>query len=112
MLTLGSGKFTVNGRHFGDYFERPVHRQRLHEPLDAVSCNGRYDITASVHGGGLSGQCGAIVHGLSRCLSALNPEAFRHILKSEGLLRRDPRMVERKKPGQKKARKKFQWVKR
>jgi small subunit ribosomal protein S9 len=107
----GSGKVTVNGRTIEVYFARPVLRMILQQPLGVAKRVDQYDLTATVAGGGLSGQAGAVRHGLSKALVAFEPE-LRGILKKEGFLTRDSRVVERKKYGKKKARRSFQFSKR
>ena len=107
----GSGKITVNGRELEVYFARPVLRMILNQPLHVAARVDQYDITASVVGGGLSGQAGAVRHGLSKALTYFEPE-LRTVLKKEGFLTRDPRVVERKKYGKAKARRSFQFSKR
>ena len=106
----GSGQFTVNDKQFIDVFQ-PVQREHILEAFLASNTAGLFDIWCTVKGGGINGQAGAVRLGISRALQNFNP-ALRPPLKSAGLLTRDSRRVERKKPGQKKARKKFQWVKR
>jgi small subunit ribosomal protein S9 len=107
----GTGKVIVNGRPFEVYFARPVLRMILQQPLGIVKRVDQYDVTVSVAGGGLSGQAGAVRHGLSKALSHYEPD-LRPILKHEGFLTRDSRVVERKKYGKKKARRSFQFSKR
>ena len=106
----GSGQFTVNDKQFIDVFQ-PVQREHILEAFLASNTAGLFDIWCTVKGGGINGQAGAFRLVISRALQNFNP-ALRPPLKSAGLLTRDSRRVERKKPGQKKARKKFQWVKR
>jgi small subunit ribosomal protein S9 len=107
----GSGKITVNARAFDVYFARPVLRMIVQQPLGIVGRANQYDLTITVAGGGLSGQAGAVRHGLSKALTYFEPE-LRSTLKREGFLTRDSRVVERKKYGHKKARKSFQFSKR
>ena len=107
----GSGKITVNARAFDVYFARPVLRMIVQQPLGIVGRANQYDLTVTVAGGGLSGQAGAVRHGLSKALTYFEPE-LRPTLKREGFLTRDSRVVERKKYGHKKARKSFQFSKR
>ncbi len=107
----GSGKIVVNDRPVDVYFARPVLRMILRQPLQVASREDQYDIIATVAGGGLSGQAGAVRHGLSKALTYYEPE-LRAPLKKEGFLTRDPRVVERKKYGKKKARRSFQFSKR
>ena len=110
-LEQGEGKVTINGRDLAEYFPNRVHAYICEQPLAVTDTKGRYDISIKVNGGGLSGQAGAIRHGLSRALVRLD-ETNMSALKSNGFLTRDPRMVERKKYGQPGARKKFQFSKR
>jgi small subunit ribosomal protein S9 len=107
----GSGKIVVNDRPVDVYFARPVLRMILRQPLQVASREDQYDIIATVAGGGLSGQAGAVRHGLSKALTYYEPE-LRAPLKKEGFLTRDPRVVERKKYGRAKARRSFQFSKR
>jgi small subunit ribosomal protein S9 len=107
----GPGKALVNGKPLDSYFTRPVLRMILRQPLGVAKRTGQYDLTVSVAGGGLSGQAGAVRHGLAKALVNYEPE-LRPILKKEGFLTRDPRVVERKKYGKKKARRSFQFSKR
>lgn len=110
-LFPGSGKILVNGKPAEEYFPRRPLQAMLQEPLKAANAEGRFDIVATVTGGGTSGQAGAIRHGIARALSA-NDESAKPKLHKEGLLTRDPRMKERKKYGHKRARKGFQYSKR
>ena len=107
----GPGKIIVNGRPLEHYFARPVLRMILQQPLGITKRVDQYDLMVSVAGGGLSGQAGAVRHGLSKALLAYEPD-LRSVLKKEGFLTRDPRVVERKKYGKKKARRSFQFSKR
>ncbi len=107
----GSGKMTVNGRALDVYFARPVLRMILQQPLVIANRVGQYDLMVSVAGGGLSGQAGAVRHGLAKALTNFEPE-LRPALKKEGFLTRDSRVVERKKYGRAKARRSFQFSKR
>jgi small subunit ribosomal protein S9 len=107
----GAGKVTVNGRALEVYFARPVLRMILQQPLGVAKRVDQYDLTVTVAGGGLSGQAGAVRHGLSKALVNFEPE-LRGVLKKEGFLTRDSRVVERKKYGKKKARRSFQFSKR
>jgi len=111
MLRPGTGEWTVNGRSMTDYFPREVHHIRILEPLRATELEGRFDVTVRVHGGGLTGQSDAVRLGLSRALVE-HDEDMRPILRGKGMLTRDARQVERKKPGRPKARKRFQFSKR
>jgi len=107
----GTGKVIVNDRPFETYFARPVLRMILQQPLGVAKRVDQYDVTVSVAGGGLSGQAGAVRHGLAKALTHYEPD-LRAILKHEGFLTRDSRVVERKKYGKKKARRSFQFSKR
>jgi len=107
----GAGKVTINGRDFESYFGRPVLRMIVEQPLAVANRNGQYDIIVTVAGGGLSGQAGAVRHGLSKALTFYEPD-LRPALKKEGFLTRDSRVVERKKYGKRKARRSFQFSKR
>jgi small subunit ribosomal protein S9 len=110
-LKAGSGMFTVNGRGMDEYFGRETSKMVIHQPLQLVEQMGKVDITVNVCGGGLSGQAGAIRHGISRALCVFNKD-FRPALKKAGFLTRDARVVERKKYGQPGARRRFQFSKR
>ena len=110
-LKPGPGKITVNGKDFVEYFARPVLRMVLEQPLVAAERKDQYDIVCTVSGGGLSGQAGAVRHGLSKALTLYEPE-LRGVLKKGGFLTRDARVVERKKYGRRKARASFQFSKR
>jgi small subunit ribosomal protein S9 len=107
----GSGRITVNKKEFNAYFARPVLQMVLQQPVVAANRNGQYDIVATVAGGGLSGQAGAVRHGISKALTYYEPE-LRGVLKKGGFLTRDSRVVERKKYGKAKARRSFQFSKR
>ncbi len=107
----GPGKITVNGRDVEVYFARPVLRMILAQPFGVAKRAGQYDIVVTVAGGGLSGQAGAVRHGLAKALTAYEPD-LRPALKKEGFLTRDSRVVERKKYGKRKARRSFQFSKR
>ncbi|WP_400769089.1 30S ribosomal protein S9 [Methylosinus sporium] len=107
----GTGKITVNGRDVAVYFARPVLRMILQQPLGVANRVDQYDLVVSVAGGGLSGQAGAVRHGLAKALTHYEPE-LRSALKREGFLTRDSRVVERKKYGKRKARRSFQFSKR
>ncbi|MEM1284120.1 MAG: 30S ribosomal protein S9 [Pseudomonadota bacterium] len=107
----GSGQITVNGKEFGAYFARPVLQMIVQQPIVAAARDGQYDIVATVKGGGLSGQAGAVRHGISKALTHYEPE-LRAVLKAGGFLTRDSRVVERKKYGKAKARRSFQFSKR
>lgn len=107
----GAGKIMVNSREVDVYFARPVLRMMIQQPLVAVARAGQYDVICTVAGGGLSGQAGAVRHGLSKALTNFEPD-LRSVLKKGGFLTRDARVVERKKYGRAKARKSFQFSKR
>ncbi|WP_037446167.1 30S ribosomal protein S9 [Skermanella stibiiresistens] len=107
----GSGKVVVNGRDIGVYFARPVLRMLLNQPFEIVARIDQYDVMCTVAGGGLSGQAGAVRHGISKALTYYEP-ALRSPLKAAGFLTRDARVVERKKYGRAKARRSFQFSKR
>ena len=110
-LKPGSGKIEVNGRDQEIYFARPTLRLVINQPFDVADRNGQYDVVATVKGGGLSGQAGAVKHGIAQALSRFEP-ALRTAVKQAGFLTRDPRVVERKKYGRAKARRSFQFSKR
>ncbi len=107
----GSGKIVINDREFAKYFARPVLQMVLKQPIVAANREGQFDIIATVVGGGLSGQAGAVRHGISKALTYYEP-ALRGVLKKGGFLTRDSRTVERKKYGKAKARRSFQFSKR
>ncbi len=107
----GSGEYTLNGRTMDDYFTDPELRRRAHEAFKVVDLEGRYDINATLHGGGTTGQSDALRLGIARALTELDPE-LRPALKKEGMLTRDSRKVERKKYGLRKARRAPQFTKR
>nr|MDA8085775.1 30S ribosomal protein S9 [Nitrospiraceae bacterium] len=106
-----TGQIIVNKKPVDDYFPRETLRMMIRQPIELCGLTGKYDITANVEGGGMSGQAGALRHGISRALTALDND-LRPKLKKEGFLTRDPRLKERKKYGQKAARKRFQFSKR
>lgn len=110
-IKSGSGKVIINGKELEKYFVRPVLRMIINQPFVLTNRVGQYDVMCTVSGGGLSGQAGALRHGISRCLNEFEPE-LRSVLKQAGFLTRDPRAVERKKYGLAKARKRFQFSKR
>ena len=110
-IKSGSGNLSINGKAIKDYFSRPVLNMLVHQPLELTNKKMNVDTVITVSGGGLSGQAGAIRHGISKALSLLDPN-LRSILKSEGLLTRDSRIVERKKYGRRKARRRYQFSKR
>lgn len=111
IMKPGSGQIVVNNRPIETYFPRETLRMMIRQPLELTGMIGKLDIYANVSGGGLSGQAGALKHGISRALVLMNSD-LRTILKKEGFLTRDPRVKERKKYGQKGARKRFQFSKR
>ena len=107
----GSGKIVINGKDVDKYFLRPVLNMLVNQPLELTNKKMKVDTTVTVSGGGMSGQAGAVRHGISKALTLLDPN-LRPILKTEGLLTRDSRIVERKKYGRRKARRRFQFSKR
>lgn len=110
-LKPGNGKIVVNGRELKTYFARPVLQMLIHQPFEIANRASQYDIYCTVTGGGLSGQAGAVRHGISKALTNFEPD-LRTVLKKEGFLTRDSRVVERKKYGRPKARRRFQFSKR
>ena len=110
-LKIGTGQMRVNGRTLEDYFPREASRMIIHQPLETVNGVGRYDIAATLHGGGISGQADALRHGITRALEMLD-SGNRPALKKRGFLTRDARKKERKKYGQRGARARFQFSKR
>ena len=110
-VTKGKGNISVNGKDFKEYFPVETLQYKLNQPFKVIDQEGKFDVKVNVNGGGINGQADAIKLAIARSLCEIDLEN-RPVLKAEGLLTRDPRVVERKKPGQKKARKKFQWVKR
>ncbi|WP_179503947.1 30S ribosomal protein S9 [Nocardioides daedukensis] len=111
-LVPGTGNWTVNGRELDDYFPNKLHQQVVNEPFANLELEGRFDVIARIHGGGITGQAGALRLGVARALNAIDVEANRPSLKKAGLLTRDARVIERKKAGLKKARKAPQFSKR
>ena len=107
----GTGRIVINDRELETYFARPVLQMILKQPIVAAARDGQYDVMATVKGGGLSGQAGAVRHGISKALTYFEPE-LRSVLKKGGFLTRDSRVVERKKYGKAKARRSFQFSKR
>lgn len=107
----GNGRVTVNGKEVATYFARPVLQMVVAQPFRIANVAGQFDVMATVKGGGLSGQAGAVKHGISKALTLYDPE-LRAALKAAGFLTRDPRVVERKKYGKRKARRSFQFSKR
>jgi small subunit ribosomal protein S9 len=110
-LKEGTGVITVNNREFKNYFPTPILQFKVNEPFEVTGNAGKYDVKVNLDGGGIRGQAEALALAISRALCEISEE-FRPALKAKGLLMRDPRMVERKKFGQKKARKRFQFSKR
>ena len=110
-VKLGTGKITVNGRDQKIYFARPTQQMVIQQPFDVSQRNGQFDVIATVSGGGLSGQAGAVRHGISQALAKFEP-ALRSAMKQSGFLTRDSRVVERKKYGRAGARRRFQFSKR
>jgi small subunit ribosomal protein S9 len=110
-LKRGGGKITVNGKDYSKYFARPVLQMLLQQPIKVATREGQYDVNATVVGGGLSGQAGAVRHGISKALTYFEPD-LRGALKKGGFLTRDSRVVERKKFGKMKARRSYQFSKR
>ena len=111
ILRPGSGGWSINGRSLDEYFPRPAHRIRIEDPLRVADSEGTFDVQVRVRGGGLTGQADAIRMGLARALS-IHDEEVRAPMREGGMLTRDARKVERKKPGRPKARKRFQFSKR
>jgi small subunit ribosomal protein S9 len=107
----GSGKIVVNGKTLEQYFARPVLRMIINQPFAVLDSQNKFDVVVTVLGGGLSGQAGAVRHGISRALDAYDP-SFRPVLRKSGFMTRDSRVVERKKYGKAKARRSFQFSKR
>ena len=110
-LMPGDGNITINKRHIDDYLKRETAKMVIRQPLELTETLGKYDVRVNVRGGGISGQAGAIKHGISKALLEVNPD-FRPLLKKAGFLTRDSRVKERKKYGQPGARKRFQYSKR
>jgi small subunit ribosomal protein S9 len=111
-IVPGTGEITVNGRSLDSYFPNKLHQQIVNEPFTSLQLEGRFDVIARIHGGGIAGQAGALRLGIARSLNAVDEGANRATLKKAGLLTRDARAVERKKAGLKKARKASQFSKR
>ncbi|MDD7511107.1 MAG: 30S ribosomal protein S9 [Peptostreptococcaceae bacterium] len=111
-LIPGTGKITVNKKDLEDYFGMEIVKREVRRPFAVAGCEGKYDVVATVRGGGFTGQAGALRHGISRALCVADKEEFRPALKAAGFLTRDPRMKERKKYGLKKARRASQFSKR
>ena len=110
-LQEGKGEFTINNRDWKEYFSTSILQYVVQQPFILTNNESKYDLKVNLDGGGITGQAEALRLAISRALIEIDPE-YRPVLKAAGLLKRDPRMVERKKPGQKKARKKFQFSKR
>ncbi|HUZ48342.1 MAG: 30S ribosomal protein S9 [Vulcanimicrobiaceae bacterium] len=110
-LTLGQGVITINKKSIDDYFPRPQLQQIVRQPLEATQTTARFDVSVKAQGGGVTGQAGAVRHGIARALLEID-EAFKATLRKEGFLTRDPREKESKKYGRKRARKRFQFSKR
>ena len=108
----GTGKWVVNGRELSDYFPNKLHQQEVNDPFRILDLDGAYDVIARIHGGGASGQAGALRLGVARSLNEIDVENNRATLKKAGFLTRDARVIERKKAGLKKARKASQYSKR
>jgi small subunit ribosomal protein S9 len=111
-IVPGTGKWTINGRALDNYFPNKLHQQDVNEPFKILDLEGAYDVIARIHGGGISGQAGALRLGIARSLNEIDVENNRATLKKAGYLRRDARVIERKKAGLKKARKAQQYSKR
>ena len=111
-ITPGTGQFSVNGKTLAEYFPDKVHQQLVNDPFKVLAVEGRYDVVARLHGGGVSGQAGALRLGIARSLNGIDVEGNRPSLKKAGFLTRDPRAKERRKAGLKKARKAPQYSKR
>ena len=111
-LTPGTGQWIVNGRTLENYFPNKVHQQLVNDPFVTLEIDNRFDVIARIHGGGITGQAGALRLGVARCLNSIDIDANRASLKKAGLLTRDARVIERKKAGLKKARKAPQYSKR
>jgi small subunit ribosomal protein S9 len=111
-IVPGTGVWTLNGRTIDDYFPNKLHQQIVNEPFTALGLEGRFDVIARIHGGGMAGQAGALRLGVARSLNGIDLDLYRATLKKAGLLTRDARAVERKKAGLKKARKASQFSKR
>ena len=111
-VVAGTGKFTVNGREVNDYFVDETYQYIVNQPFTVTGTTGQFDVKANLCGGGIKGQAEALRLGISRALCEIDSEAYRSALKAEGFLTRDAREVERKKPGQPGARRRFQFSKR
>lgn len=111
-LLPGTGKITINKKDLEEYFPTDIVKREARRPFEVAGCEGKFDVIATIHGGGFTGQAGALRHGISRALCIADKEAFRAPLKAAGFLSRDPRMKERKKYGLKAARRAPQFSKR
>jgi small subunit ribosomal protein S9 len=111
-IVPGTGQWRINGRTLESYFPNKLHQQVVNEPFAATELDSRFDVIARIHGGGITGQAGALRLGVARCLNSIDIDANRAVLKKAGLLTRDARVIERKKAGLKKARKAPQYSKR
>jgi len=111
-IVPGTGQWRINGRTLDSYFPNKLHQQVVNEPFATTQLEGRFDVIARIHGGGITGQAGALRLGVARCLNTIDLDANRAVLKKAGLLTRDARVIERKKAGLKKARKAPQYSKR
>ena len=111
-LIPGTGKITINKKSFDDYFPTEIVKREAKRPFEVAGCEGKFDVIATITGGGFTGQAGALRHGISRALCQADKDAYRSLLKAAGFLTRDPRMKERKKYGLKKARRASQFSKR
>ena len=111
-LIPGKGVVTINKKPLDEYFKMEIVKREVKRPFEVAGCEGKFDVIASVHGGGFTGQAGALRHGISRALCVADKDAYRASLKDAGFLTRDPRMKERKKYGLKKARRASQFSKR
>ncbi|NUM32843.1 MAG: 30S ribosomal protein S9 [Bacteroidetes bacterium] len=111
-ITPGTGKIEINGKDSAQYFPTTAQLYDINLPFSVCNCTGQYDVKANIKGGGFNGQANALRLGIAKALVELNPENNKPMLRSNELLTRDSRMVERKKPGMKKARKRFQFSKR
>ena len=110
-ISKGKGSIIINGKDYKEYFPVDTLQYKINQPFKLLDLDGKFNVKVTVKGGGVNGQADAVKLAIARSLCEIDAD-HRPLLKSEGLLTRDPRVVERKKPGQKKARKKFQWVKR
>ena len=111
-LIPGKGEIIINKKPLDEYFGMEIVKREVRRPFEVAGCEGKYDVIATVHGGGFTGQAGALRHGISRALCVADKESYRPALKAIGFLTRDPRMKERKKYGLKKARRASQFSKR